>query len=105
MQQPAGLIGVLLSRDARLDDRDDAAMDLAGFDEPEALNALIAIASAAEEDPLLLDSCGESIAEIWARRGAVDPEVIARVRAEARVVLLATIQALAPRLVPARLDQ
>lgn len=104
MQRPAGLIGVLLNRDARLDERDDAAMDLARYDEPEVLNALIVVAGAAGEDPLLLESCGESIAEIWARRGAVDPEVIARVRDEARVVLLATLEALAPSLVPP-LDQ
>ena len=75
-------------------------MDLGRYDEPEALDALVVVASDSDEDPQLLDSCGESIAEIWARRGGIDGEVLARVRDEARVVLLATLEALAPRLVP-----
>jgi hypothetical protein len=100
MQQPGGLIGVLLNREARLDERHDAAMDLAQHDEPAALDALIVVASDAAADPELLDSCGESIAEIWARRGCADAKVLARLRDEARVILLATLEALAPGLVP-----
>jgi hypothetical protein len=98
MQQPAGLVSVLLDRSARPDERDDAAMDLAQYDDPEALDALVAIAGTAGEDPGLLDTCGESIGEIWARRGFVDAEVLARVKEEARVMVLATLRALAPDL-------
>jgi hypothetical protein len=101
MDQPAGLISVLLNTDARLDERDDAAMDLAEFDGAEVLGALVAVASTAGEDPLLLDTCGASIGEIWARQGVVDAAVVARVRAEARAILLANLQALAPGLLPA----
>jgi tetratricopeptide (TPR) repeat protein len=82
--QPQGLVGVLLDRSARLDERDDAAMDLGTRDEPEALAALVEVASDSESDPTLLDTCGESIGEIWARNGSVDAAVLARLRGEAR---------------------
>ena len=41
MQQPHGLIEVLLDVMASEADRDDAAMDLAAYDEPEVEEALI----------------------------------------------------------------
>ena len=43
MQQPQGLIEVLLDTTASEADRDDAAMDLAAYDEPEAEEALIRV--------------------------------------------------------------
>jgi hypothetical protein len=53
-----GLVGVLLDRSAREDERDDAAMDLAAFDVPRALEALMIVESNRREDLNLLDSCG-----------------------------------------------
>lgn len=99
--QPAGLVGVLLDRSAPLGDRDDAAMDLSGFDERAALDALAAVGSDPAEDEDLLDRCGESIAHIWQRLGEVDAATAARLTSTARSVLVATLEALAPELVPA----
>lgn len=65
--QPAGLIGVLLDKSAPTADRDDAAMDLADFDSPEAEAALVVVASDSEEDELLLDTAGQSLSEMWLR--------------------------------------
>ena len=69
MDQPAGLISDLLDPSARVDERDDAAMDLSQFDEPEAIAALIQVGCDADEDEIVLESVGESIAEILLRDG------------------------------------
>ena len=98
--QPAGLISVLRDRTARLDERDDAALDLAQYDEPEALHALIRVASDQSDDELLLDSCGQSIAEIWARLGIVENAVLLALTPTARRILLGTLEARAPHLIP-----
>jgi hypothetical protein len=59
-EQPQGLIGVLLDTEAELGDRDDAAMDLAGFDEPEAIEALTRVLESDYEDPFLKETGQES---------------------------------------------
>lgn len=41
VSQPQGLISVLLDENAEYGDRDDAAMDLGAFDEPQAEDGLI----------------------------------------------------------------
>lgn len=69
MEQPLGLICVLLDPDAAVAEQDDAAMDLARFDEPEALDALLRVGRTANESETLLASLGESIAEILLRGG------------------------------------
>jgi len=99
-QQPAGLIDVLRDHRARLDERDDAAMDLAAFDTPEALAALVAVATDPNEDAMLLDSCGESVAEIWVRRGKIDEEVLDGMARPAQEVAVATLLGMAPHLLP-----
>jgi hypothetical protein len=68
--QPEGLIFVLRDIGAPVGDRDDAAMDLAEFDA--ALPVLVEIALRPGEDEMLVDSCGESIAEIWQRTSGFD---------------------------------
>ena len=50
-------------------DRDDAAMDLHRFDEPEALAALRRVGSNDQDAEVALSSVGESIAEILLRNG------------------------------------
>lgn len=62
-----GLIDVLLDKAARWDERDDAATDLAGVEEPEALEALLRVGADGEEDETLLDTVGDAIAEIMRR--------------------------------------
>ncbi len=64
MKQPEGLISVLLDEDAPISERDDAAMDLDSYDEPEAEAALIAVATDPRVDEVIAWSAGESLAEI-----------------------------------------
>jgi hypothetical protein len=85
-EQASALIKILLDRQARLDERDDAASDLESFDEPEAAEALATVACSTEEDEVLVATAGESLAGIWVRAG---------------VVPRATFEALAP---PARAE-
>ena len=58
--QPAGLISVLLDSAAELGDRDDAAMDLAEYDDPAAEQALLQVALDASPDNELADEAGHS---------------------------------------------
>jgi hypothetical protein len=62
-----GLVEVLLDKHARWDERDDAAMDLADSDDREALVALLQVGCDVTEADILLESVGESVAEILAR--------------------------------------
>ena len=71
-----GLIKVLLDRSASIADRDDAAMDLGDYDDPEVLDALIAIAVNANDEELVLASCGQSIAEIWIRKNIFNVDIL-----------------------------
>lgn len=71
-----GLIEVLLDNTAREDERDDAAMDLGRFNDERAFQALLKIATNANENEIILDSCGESIAEILIMRKEFRTEVI-----------------------------
>lgn len=80
--QPAGLISVLRDRSAEHGDRDDAAMDLAEYDT--AITALIEVAMSPDEDEDLVESCGESIAEIWQRTSGFDATIFDRLPNAAR---------------------
>jgi hypothetical protein len=82
VKQPQGLISVLLDRTARLDERDDAAMDLSAYDE--ALPVLIEAAQNTAEDEMVAASIGESIGEMWTRLGGFDPDAVARMHPAAR---------------------
>jgi hypothetical protein len=91
LQQPDGLIGVLLDPRAPFGDRDDAAMDLAAYDDLRTIEALARVASNPEEDVDLQDSCGESLAEICRRRAHVDETLVARLTPTARRIFTATL--------------
>ena len=83
-KQPAGLISVLLDPSADEGSRDDAAMDLGDFDEPEAEEALLRIVLDLSADENLADSAGESVLQIWKRSGKFDADVVARMHPYAR---------------------
>jgi hypothetical protein len=93
MEQPSGLIAVLMDPTARLDERDDAAMDLANYDETEAEEALFYVATDPREDGLIQGSAGESLAEIWLRRGDETFPRLEELTAEARVEAVELIRA------------
>tara|TARA_R110002049_G_scaffold272614_1_gene450203 strand:- start:107 stop:568 length:462 start_codon:yes stop_codon:yes gene_type:complete len=66
--QPAGLVAVLLDREAPFGDRHDAAMDLANYDEPEALEALNSVKNDPDEDADIVEEVEQSLLEIYRRR-------------------------------------
>jgi hypothetical protein len=70
--EPSGvsdLIGLPHDESARLDERDDAAIEPGKSDDPVALEALITFARRSDQDDMLIGSCRESIAQIrWAQR-------------------------------------
>lgn len=84
-----GLIDILLDSTAPYGDRHDAAMDLVAFDRPDVIAALLTVACAPTEDEALLDACGESLGEIWARSGSVPHEQLARLMPVALSLALA----------------
>ena len=92
-EQPAGLISVLLDRDAEFGDRDDAAMDLGAFDAPEAADALTHILLDAAEDRDLAASAAESLGEIWARNRRFDRQVFDRLEGTAALMVTAVLDA------------
>ncbi|MFJ3941780.1 hypothetical protein [Streptomyces parvus] len=82
--QPAGLISVLLDRTARVDERDDAAMDLEAYSGEHVVKALVDVVSSPVEDELVLDSAVESLGRILARDGGCAADLLASVRPDAR---------------------
>jgi hypothetical protein len=71
-----GLISILFDNTAREDERHDAAMDIGKYDDDRALNALLQLASNPNEDDLILDACGESIAQILVKRNYFRKDMI-----------------------------
>ncbi|MEZ4742683.1 MAG: hypothetical protein R3B45_09580 [Bdellovibrionota bacterium] len=72
MKQLEGLISVLLDKNAREDERDDAAMDLSSYNEPEVESALFQAIGNHDTPKVVIASCGESLAEIWLRNETFD---------------------------------
>jgi nucleoside-diphosphate-sugar epimerase len=83
MNQPQGLIKVLLDVTAAEADRDDAAMDLAVYDEPEVEEALIHVGADPSTPNSVAASCGESLAEIWIRKKTLNLYAFKRLQGEA----------------------
>jgi len=77
------LIKLLLNPAARIDERDDAAMDLAESDDPRARSALIVIACDRDCEDIIAVSAGESLAWIAARSGPLTAGQLAALRPDA----------------------
>ena len=84
VNQPAGLISVLLNQSAPLGDRNDAAADLGQYDEPEAEAALLQIALDQSIDADIADAAGESLWSILSRWDRSAPASIDSFHPEAR---------------------
>ena len=97
-RQPSGLIQVLLDEMAEYGDRHDAAMDLGSFDAERVENALVRVASDKTTDEDLADACGESLAEVWCRKGNVTKAVLFRLPPTILKITLATLRACSPSL-------
>jgi len=98
VDQPAGLISVLLNNKLEFGDRDDAAMDLSEFDDPNAEDALFKVASDPLSDEDLAQRCGESLAIIWCRKSVVNREALNMVQKSAHEIAIAVIKARNPAL-------
>jgi hypothetical protein len=96
MKQPQGLIEVLLDVAAAEADRDDAAMDLAAYDEPEVEDALIHVGSDSSTPNSVAASCGESLAEIWLRKKALNLDALKLLKGEACHEAIGLIRAREP---------
>lgn len=59
-------------------------MDLYQFNDNIAINALIKVAQNKNEDSMILNSCGESIASIWIARNKFDKECYNSLSEEAK---------------------
>lgn len=87
-----GLIDVLFDNTAREDERHDAAMDIGKYDDDRALSALLQLASNLNEDDLILDACGESIAQILVNRNYFSQDMINKLAPTAREMAEAYIK-------------
>lgn len=96
-QSVGSLVKILLDRSLCVEIRDDAAMDLGEFDDIMAFSALVKVAIDTSEDEMLLSSCGDSIADIWRRRGEYELEIFdvlaapAKQEAQTRVSVLKAV--------------
>jgi hypothetical protein len=87
------LIALLTDRSARIDERDDAAIDLGSSDDPRAIAALLEIGADRSEIDTVLASCGESLAQIAIRSGRLSRVWIASLAPAAANELVSTIRA------------
>jgi hypothetical protein len=90
------LINILLDDTAREDEKDDAAMDLGKYDDDRALVALSQVGSNPNEDAMVQDSCGESIAEILVTRGRYNKDMIDKLTPVAKDAAYSYIKATKP---------
>jgi hypothetical protein len=95
-EQPTGLIRVLLDANAEFGDRHDAAMDLSAFDGDRVEEVLAQLACDERVDEGLADACGESLAEIWCRKGAVTSQIFIKLTPVSLRTALATLRACSP---------
>ncbi|WP_043930596.1 hypothetical protein [Bacillus sp. EB01] len=71
------LIKLLLDPTAREDERDDAAIGLAQYDDQEVEAALIQAIHDPNTTEIIKASCGTSLAEIWLRTNRIDHQILA----------------------------
>lgn len=77
------LLQVLTDMTASEAERDDAAMDLGKFDGEDVVRILVEVASDPSTEEMVCSSCGESLAEIFIRRGFIENDLLKKLRPEA----------------------
>ncbi|WP_379157948.1 hypothetical protein [Paenibacillus sp. sgz5001063] len=77
------LLQVLTDKSASEAERDDAAMDLGKFDGEDVIRILVQVASDPSTEEMVCSSCGESLADIFMRRGIIDNDLLKKLRPEA----------------------
>lgn len=94
VEQPAGLITILL--DETSPDRDDAAHNLANYDQEEAEAALARVALDPKTDDYIADLCGESLATIWCRKGFLNVRILSQLNGPALRLAVGVIKKYKP---------
>lgn len=97
---PQSYIEGLLDQRLGWDVRDDYAIYLIEFDEPEVEEALFRVASNPDESDDLAESCGEAVAEIWCRKGALKVDALRKLKRAALVEAVGIIGARKPEWLP-----
>jgi len=92
------LIAILRDRSARVDERDDAAIDLGKSDDERALAALLEAGSKSNDNEMVLGSIGESLAHIASRTGKYESSWLALLSPPVVEELIASLRALRPEL-------
>jgi predicted RNA-binding Zn ribbon-like protein len=92
------LTAILLNREIDDSERDDAAISLREFDDEPVRKALSTVAAGPDESAVLVDTCGESLAEIWCRRRSLDRASWNALRPEARLIADAIVRKKCPDL-------
>ena len=90
------LVEILLDKTASIAERDDAAIDLRGYNDDRALLALIKIVTDEHEEQFIFDNCGESIATIWVKRDYFDTNLYKKMVPDAQYELYGYVQGSRP---------
>lgn len=90
------LIETLQDKQSNVSEKDDAAMDLGNSDDPLAVQVLVAKGRDTAEDDLVLNSCGESLAEIWIRNSNFNQSLYDTLLPKAQQGVRAVIENLKP---------
>ena len=84
----------LLDNNLDLGTRIDLAMEFSSYDDPIIEDALMKIACDCSSEESLLDSCGESLGEIWARQGELPAKKLIKLKPIAKSIAKATFNVL-----------
>jgi hypothetical protein len=98
------LIRCLMDKNIDEGGRDDCAMALEDSEDPDAEAALATVALDPETPELLAETCGESLAFIWVRRGQLNESVVQQLQGDALEGARKIIQALRPGGLPGSKD-
>jgi hypothetical protein len=92
------VIALLADRSARIDERDDAAIDLGSSDDPRAIAVLLEIGADRSENETVVAPCGESLGQIAIRSGRFNSEWLTTLAPAAVNELVGSIRAERPDL-------
>jgi hypothetical protein len=92
------LVDIILDPNAADHEKDDAALDLAEFNDDHALNALIkASQNPSKTDLFALDNYGETIGKIWVKRNFFDKEIYNSLHSDAKWGIYCILQYRKPK--------
>jgi hypothetical protein len=88
------LIEILLDPTSSDSEKDDAVINLGNnFEDEETINLLIKVSNSMEFNEMIAASCGESLGQIWLRKGRINFEKLSRLKGSALNEALSLIKA------------